>query len=50
MTSVDGYVTGSLEDICSNINALLTKGVSKRLVADARVGFLLSGGLDSSLV
>ena len=50
MTSVDEYVTGSLEDICGNINALLTKGVSKRLVADAGVGFLLSGGLDSSLV
>lgn len=28
----------------------LIAGVEKRLVADAKTGFLLSGGLDSSLV
>ena len=28
----------------------LTEGVKKRLVSDSKVGFLLSGGLDSSLV
>lgn len=28
----------------------MTAGVEKRLVADAKIGFLLSGGLDSSLV
>ena len=50
MTEVTGYVTGDIDEICGNINALLTEGVRKRLVADAKVGFLLSGGLDSSLV
>lgn len=39
-----------IETICSNIREKLVKGVEKRLVADAKVGFLLSGGLDSSLV
>ncbi len=39
-----------LETICKNIHDKLTAGVEKRLVADAEVGFLLSGGLESSLV
>ena len=39
-----------LETICSKIHDKLISGVEKRLVADAKVGFLLSGGLDSSLV
>ncbi|MCR5799326.1 MAG: asparagine synthase B [Lachnospiraceae bacterium] len=39
-----------LETVCSNIHDKLTEGVRKRLIADAKVGFLLSGGLDSSLV
>ena len=39
-----------LETACTNIREKLIKGVEKRLVADAKVGFLLSGGLDSSLV
>ena len=34
----------------ANIREKLIAGVEKRLVADAKVGFLLSGGLDSSLV
>ncbi len=38
------------ETVCRNIHDKLTAGVEKRLVADAKVGFLLSGGLDSSLV
>lgn len=36
--------------VCKNIHDKLVAGVEKRLVADAKVGFLLSGGLDSSLV
>ena len=39
-----------LETVCANIHDKLICGVHKRLVADAKVGFLLSGGLDSSLV
>ena len=39
-----------LDTIFKNIHDKLTLGVEKRLVADAKVGFLLSGGLDSSLV
>lgn len=37
-------------DILSGINQRLVSAVSKRLQSDAEVGFLLSGGLDSSLV
>ena len=39
-----------LDTVCRAIRDKLTAGVEKRLVADAKVGFLLSGGLDSSLV
>lgn len=39
-----------LETIYQSIHDKLVAGVEKRLVADAKVGFLLSGGLDSSLV
>jgi asparagine synthase (glutamine-hydrolysing) len=38
------------QSILLEIKNLLTKAVIKRLDADANVGFLLSGGLDSSLV
>jgi asparagine synthase (glutamine-hydrolysing) len=40
----------SLDEICKNIHDLLVEGVNKRLDSDAPLGFLLSGGLDSSLV
>lgn len=40
----------TIEDVFENIHNKLVNGVEKRLVSDAKVGFLLSGGLDSSLV
>ena len=43
-------LSDDLETVCKNIHDKLVVGVEKRLVADAKVGFLLSGGLDSSLV
>ena len=50
MGHVDQMVTDDLETVCGKIHDKLIAGVEKRLVADAKVGFLLSGGLDSSLV
>ena len=50
VTGVERYVTGDLDAICSRIREKLIRGVEKRLDADAPLGFLLSGGLDSSLV
>ena len=50
IAKVDGYHRQDLETVCANIREKLIAGVKKRLVADAKVGFLLSGGLDSSLV
>ena len=50
MTKVSAVCYDDLETVCRNIHDKLVAGVEKRLVADAKVGFLLSGGLDSSLV
>ena len=50
VTKVDSVCTDSLDSVCKNIREKLIRGVEKRLVSDAKVGFLLSGGLDSSLV
>ena len=50
LTKGENICHDDLETICSNIREKLIAGVEKRLVADAKVGFLLSGGLDSSLV
>ena len=47
---VGAVVHDDLDTVCKNIREKLIRGVEKRLVADAKVGFLLSGGLDSSLV
>ena len=50
IASVHKVCHDDLETVCKNIHDKLVAGVKKRLVADAKVGFLLSGGLDSSLV
>ena len=50
MTHVASICTDDVETVCVGIRTRLIAGVEKRLVADAKVGFLLSGGLDSSLV
>ena len=50
ITKVDKYVSDTVDETAVKIKELLIKGVEKRLDADAPVGFLLSGGLDSSLV
>ena len=50
VTDVKEVCHDDLETVCKNIHDKLVAGVDKRLIADAKVGFLLSGGLDSSLV
>ena len=50
IAKVDKVCHDDLETVCKSIHDKLVAGVEKRLVADAKVGFLLSGGLDSSLV
>ncbi|MBQ3906886.1 MAG: asparagine synthase B [Lachnospiraceae bacterium] len=50
IAKVDAVCHDDLETVCKNIHDKLVAGVEKRLIADAKVGFLLSGGLDSSLV
>lgn len=50
ITAVAKVIHDNIDTVCRNIHDKLVAGVKKRLDSDAKVGFLLSGGLDSSLV
>ncbi len=50
LTSIKNFHPGDLDDALSGIRQHLIDAVGKRLESDAPLGFLLSGGLDSSLV
>jgi asparagine synthase (glutamine-hydrolysing) len=50
ISKVEKHSDHELEEVLVNINRTLTEGVEKRLQSDVPVGFLCSGGLDSSLV
>lgn len=50
ITRTEGYLKDDESHILTGIKRHLEKAVVKRLDADAPIGFLLSGGLDSSLV
>lgn len=50
LAHVDQYLSLDHDKILEGIQSRLESAVEKRLQSDAEVGFLLSGGLDSSLV
>lgn len=50
ITKANTVCHDDLETVCKNIHDKLVKGIEKRMISDAKIGYLLSGGLDSSLV
>ena len=50
LTTVPRFCPDDVDTVCAGIRERLIAAVEKRLDADAPLGFLLSGGLDSSLV
>lgn len=50
LSKVESFHALSTPEVLKGINSRLREGVRKRLQSDAEIGFLLSGGLDSSLV
>ncbi|MFN8370961.1 MAG: asparagine synthase B [Bacteriovoracaceae bacterium] len=50
ISKTEKYNSDSMDTILKNIRELLIEGVRKRLASDAPIGYLLSGGVDSSLV
>ena len=50
LTSPQAFHREDVDTVCHTIRHMLISAVHKRLDADAPLGFLLSGGLDSSLV